>query len=31
MPRCRKLPELPEWQDPTWVARERYPILRATR
>ena len=20
-----KLPELPEWQDPTWVARERYP------
>ena len=22
-----KLPELPEWQEPTWVARERYPTF----
>ena len=22
-----KLPDLPEWQDPTWVARERYPTF----
>jgi ATP-dependent DNA helicase RecG len=24
-----KLPELPEWQEPTWVARERYPTFAA--
>jgi ATP-dependent DNA helicase RecG len=24
-----KLPELPEWQEPTWLARERYPTFAA--
>ena len=23
------VPDLPEWQDESWVARERYPVLRA--
>ena len=27
MPRSPALPELPEWQDPSWVARERFPPL----
>src|SRR5262249_59319035 len=22
-----RLPELPEWQDPSWVARERFPLF----
>ena len=24
-----KLPEMPEWQEPTWLARERYPTFSA--
>ncbi len=27
MPRSTRLPDLPEWQEPDWVARERFPAF----